>query len=580
MSSRARHAVVVAVVIALAVLAHAPSLSWGFFADDHGLMLMLERPIEHPTLRWWSLFDFGGAPAAGDENAAWSFVPWWTSPDWKVRFFRPLASLSHALDFALFERAAVPHHATSLTLYAALLVLLHALYRAAGLARSVALWSLAVFAFEDGAVMPVGWIANRNTLLEALCAVASVLVVLRGGASPSRWRLASALALALLACLAKESGVVTFAALSILLAWLARRGADPNVCRRLVRWSVASLVSGLAYIAFLLLAGYGTQSLFYVLPWTQPVTFGQRTLLMLVLGAQGALGPFSIDVAMMFPRLFVPWIAISLALGVPVAARIAWVERALPLGAFFAAWSFLALVPQAGTYPSDRLLFVPMIGLAPWIGAFASRALERVPWRRRWLPILVAVSSVPFSLALTAFRSAWLTPVVHKLGDAIVSADVPRDGARCDALVLQAPSMLTMLSPDPVWVFNTGVESVRFHPLQVGRVALRVTLADQRTLELESVDALLVSPMEQVFLSRAELPAVGEVRRARGFTVEILAVDTSGVRRVRVKLDEPAASERWRFLTWNAGAFRRVELPLVGQTLDLPRCEPLDPMLP
>ena len=581
MSSHARHRLVLALVIALALLAHAPSLSWGFFADDHGLMLMLERPIEHPTLRWWSLFDFGGAPAAGDENASWSFLPWWTSPDWKVRFFRPLASVSHALDFALFERAAVWHHATSLALYAGLLALLHALYRAAGLSAQVALWSLAVFAFEDGAVMPVSWLANRNTLLEALCAVAAVLALLRGGVAPPTRRILGSFALALLASGAKESGVVTFAALAILLALRARSSVDAGVRRRLARWAAVSVLAGLAYIAFLLVAGYGTRSLFYVLPWTQPVTFAQRTLLMLVLGAQGALGPFSIDVAAMFPTLLVPWIVIALLFGAPVAARIAWVERALPFGLFFALWSFLALIPQAGTYPSDRLMFVPMLGLAPWIGAFASHALERVPLRRRWLPILVAASTVPFSLGMTAFRTAWFTPIVDKMRAAITSAEVPRDGARCDTLVLQAPSILTMLSPDPVWAFETGVESVRFHPLQVGRDALRVTLVDARTLELENLDGpWLSSPMEQVFLSRPEHLAVGETRRARGFQVEILAVDERGVRAIRVTLDEPASSARWRFLTWREGAFRRIEIPPVGQTLDLPRCAALDPMLP
>lgn len=581
MESSARHRWILALVVALALLAHAPGLSWGFFADDHGLLLMLERPIEHPTLRWWSLFDFGGAPAAGNENASWSFLPWWTSADWKVRFFRPLSSASHALDFALFGRAAVWHHATSLALYAALLVLLHALYRAAGLSAVVALWSLAVFAFEDGAVMPVSWLANRNTLLEALCAVAAVLVLLRGGCAPSTRRILGSFGLALLACGAKESGVVTFAALALLLALLARRSVEASVSRRLARWAISSAVLGLAFVAVLLVAGYGARSLFYVLPWTQPVTFAQRTLLMLVLGAQGALGPFSIDVAAMFAWLLVPWLAIALCLGAPVAARIAWVERALPFGIFFGLWSFLALIPQAGTYPSDRLMFVPMLGLAPWIGAFASRAFERVPLRRRWLPILVAASVVPFSLGMTALRTAWFTPIVHKMRAAITSAEVPRDGTRCDALVLQAPSILTMLSPDPVWAFETGVDTVRFHPLQVGRDALRVVLTDERTLELENLDGpWLASPMEQVFLSRPEHLAVGETRRARGFQVEILAVDASGVRALRVTLDEPAANARWCFLTWRDGAFRRIEIPQVGQTLDLPRCDALDPMLP
>src|SRR5262249_55682561 len=154
-----------------------------------------------------NLFDFGSAATAAHGDPGLNILPWWTAPDWKVRFFRPVSSLSHALDYALWGRHAAMHHATSLALYAMLLWLLDALYRAAGLSRSVALCALAVFVLEDGSVLPVGWIANRNTLIEALFAVSAVLVLLRGLPSPSWLRIAGSLGLGLVSCLAKESGV-------------------------------------------------------------------------------------------------------------------------------------------------------------------------------------------------------------------------------------------------------------------------------------------------------------------------------------------------------------------------------------
>jgi len=568
-------------VVVLALVVHAPALAWGFFADDHGLLLVLEHPLEHPTLRPWSLFDFGGVPATGREHDASNLLPWWTSPDWKTRFFRPITSVTHALDFASYGREAVLHHATSFALYAVLLLLLHALYLGAGLSRSVALWALAVFAFEDGSFLPVCWLANRSTLIEAVFAVAAVLHLMRGLPSPSLGRIVVALGLALAACLSKESGVVTFAALAMQLAIAARATRDGAARRRLSTFAAVAALLGVAYVAAYVAIGYGTRSLFYLTPWSHPVEFAGRALVMIVLGAQGALGPFSVDTAMYFPALFVPWIAIALCVATPVAIAIYRAERGLPQGLFFAAWSFLAVLPQAGTMPSDRLLFIPMIGLAPWIGAFARRALTPAPWRRRWLPALVALGALPASGLSSFGRCAWFAPIIDKINRAATSAEVPRDGTRCDALIFQTGSMLSMLAPDPMWISLTGIEAVRFHPIQAARAALRITTESARAFEVESLDRpLLGTPFEEVFLSSRAPPPVGTLRHGRGFEVEIRRVDEHGLRAIRVVLDEPIASARWRFLTWRDGAFRAFSLPEIGATLELPECEPLDPLLP
>lgn len=571
----------VALVVALGVLLHAPALGWGFFGDDFALVLRLERPGQGVAQRASSLFDFGGTPRQPGDEADSIRLPWWVAQDWRVRFFRPLTGLTHAMDHALWGRNAALHHATSLALHAVLLILLHGLYRAAGLTRSVALWALGVFALEDGSILPVAWIANRNTLIEALFSVSAVLVLLRGLPSPSRSRIAASLALAGLACLGKESGVVTFAALAILLGVEARRRGDSAAQRRAVFGALGAVAAALGYVGFLMAAGYGTSSLFYLMPWSQPLEFARRALLMIALSAQGALGPFSIDVPLYFPALLVPWIAIGLLLGWPVAGAVLRSERCLPRAAFFATWGLLALLPQAGTLPSDRLLFVPMIGFAPWIGAFARRAIEPAPWRRRGLPVLIAICALPWSGLLLLGRTAWFARITEVVRAATLSAEVPRDGTRCDAIVLQSGSTLSMLAADPAWIFLTSADAVRFHPVQAGRRALRLTTVDERTFDVESLEGpLLDTPFEEVFLSREDSFHPKEIRRGRGFRVEIRSLDRDRPRAIRITLDEPIASPRWRFLIWREGAFRGIDLPRAGGSLVLNRCEVLAPLLP
>jgi hypothetical protein len=161
------------------------------------------------------------------------------------------------------------------------------------------------------------------------------------------------------------------------------------------------------------------------------------------------------------------------------------------------------------------------------------------------------------------------------------SAEVPRDGTRCDALVLQSGSTLSMLAPDPVWIFRTGADRVRFHPLQVGRRALRLHALDEHTLEIATLDeAFLSLPFESVFRTSDDVPALGTRYRARGFTVEVLAANELGPSALRLVFERPFAEPSWRLLTWRAGAFRRIDAPAVGAALDLPRAEPLDPLMP
>src|SRR5262245_1582951 len=89
-------------VVLLGLLLHAPSLWWGFCADDYGHQVVRRGAAGQSTMRPWNLYDFGAAPAPGEVNYENGAFPWWTDSDWMVRFLRPLTSLSLWLDHAVF----------------------------------------------------------------------------------------------------------------------------------------------------------------------------------------------------------------------------------------------------------------------------------------------------------------------------------------------------------------------------------------------------------------------------------------------------------------------------------------------
>jgi hypothetical protein len=117
-------------------------------------------------------------------------------------FFRPVVSLSFAIDYALFDLRPLGYGLTNLALLLACTVLVAGLLRAIGARREVAAAGALIWALNfQGINMAVLWISGRTALLLTFWSVASAWMWLRGA------RLAPA-ALAAMAMLSKEEGFV------------------------------------------------------------------------------------------------------------------------------------------------------------------------------------------------------------------------------------------------------------------------------------------------------------------------------------------------------------------------------------
>lgn len=554
-------------VIVLGVLLHAQALRFGFLADDWGQELVLEQPIPGATMQPWSLYDFG--TRADVERALSSAVlPWWTDPGWKARFFRPLSSLVLWGEHALFGRAAVPRHALGLLWQAAFLALAWRLFGALGLTRGTALLALALLACEDGAVMSVGWFANRNSLVEGVATAAAFLCALRARGAGRAREVALALLCGALAFGAKESGLAAWLGCAAL--WW---GVEEPHARR---GRSLALALALLAIVFLRVAGYGTVSLFYPTPWGDPLRYA-RHLAGLLSGALPALlGPFPLDALEMVPGAFWPLVLLAvLALALlrrPLAAACARTPHAPALLAFAAA----SLAIQACALPSDRLLFVPALALAPLAaGLLVELRQGSTGWRR--LGLVLGLTAVPLSAVLLVLRGALIASASRGLAQVFAEAELERaPGGRREVLLLSGPTVLAMLAPQAGWRFTTGELETEFHVLQMVRRGLRLRRLDERTLEVESLDGpFLSTPFEGVFLGPGGPPAVGEVRSTGAFEIERLSAE-----RLRVHGRSALEADPYRVLAWGAGRWRAVTLPPVGGVAELPAPEPISVFLP
>jgi len=583
---RRRFLLIACAVLLLGVAVQAPSLWNGFFGDDYIQQAVLDghMPANVP-LRPWNLYDFGGLREWSEKSDAWTPI-WWTLPGWQIRFVRPLASASIWLDHAVFGRAAWKYHVTSLVWYAIVLILALALLRSLGLGRPAALLGAALYACTNGAAMPVGWIANRNTVLATAATLAALLCVVR---LRSRWRVAAALALGAVAVGCKESGVTAFVLVAVWLVLEARSDGDAGRRRRALAGAGLALAIAAAYLAALALAGVGTRSLFYATPWREPMRYLAN---LAVLGSAGLLRlvtPVSIDLRMMLPGVGT-WLTMAGALlACPVAFAVWRRTREHPAARFLAAWLVLSLAVEGSAPPSDRLLLQAALGSAGLMALFIQGTLARGAtgtgaWRREkalaWA--LVVVAGV-LSGANAAAQSISLTMISRQLRERVLATDVgPTVGRRLDAVVLQAADSMLPFLLTSTWWGEANRRDVRFSIFQMGRRGLEWTRESDRTCTLRSTGApFLTGLFETVFRSGPRMPPVGQRFISPLFTAEVIEGGRAGPRALRLDFHRSLDAPDLRFLVPDkSGRLRPIAAPPVGTTIRLPESATDNPLLP
>lgn len=580
MSPRAALAALLLLLLAL----RAPSLGLGFALDDYTHQAVLSGDLEHPSLTPASLYDFGtfdeDARLVGERHGQ----PFWVDPGLRIRFFRPLASASLALDHRLHGSDPRGYHLTSWLLFGGVLLLAHGLWRRLGLAHGSALLALAVYGLEDGShSIVVGWIANRNSLLEALCLLGALNVALAGRGARSAARLTVATSLAALGVLAKESGVGGLAALAglLLLAPTPELEATPARRRRIA----ASLALGLAllHVVGLALTGHGSNSAFYPVPWTGPAAFLLRLPLHLTVGLATCLGPFSADVAFMHPPSR-PWLgALGLVLLLAVARPLLRGARAHPAGPFLALLAAATFLPQLVAPPSDRLVFVPLLGIAPLLALTLARlwsagTADREARTLRLAAIVLGFSLLPLSAFASLAQQKGFRAMAEVTRASVESPDLGTagEGPR-EVIVLQTPVAVMALNVGLQRLVQTGDGDARFWPLQAGRRPVRWVRTGPRSFRLESLAGpWLDGPVELVFRRSLDRPEDG--RSWRAGPLEVTLAD--GGRALAVTLDRSLEDPGLRFMAWEGGAWVHVEPPAPGAARELSGAPPPLPLVP
>lgn len=555
----------------LAFLLYLPAFGWPFFADDYVHLEILQGDYQHPTLRSWNLYDFGTYGQMQGREEAMGVFPWWTDHDWKVRFYRPLTSLSLWLDFQIYGAHPLGFHLTNLLLFLLIVYGLYPLYRSWGLPPSAAFWSGLVYVCLDDLVTPVSWPANRNTLLATLFLLLTTLMTQKARKENPFWLLGAVLA-SLAAALAKESGAVGFLIVAAGLIWHSYE-FQKILGGLLYRISLMlALVLPFSYLSALILGGYGTRSLFYATPWHSPENFLQHLGILVATAGTNLAMPFSLDALLFFPKSFawLFWLGTipGLLLLVPLLRRI-WRESSLIVPGLL--WLGVTLIPQATAPVSNRLFFLPFVGGVTLLGVFIAREKESSKRGTRSLFFwLVVVLCLPVSAAATLTQEMALGSFLRLNRQSVLALSSLLTDREQEVIVLQSPYSLSAFSAAWTYYGETGDRSKRFHLMQIGRRSLTWTRLDENSFTLESPEDFLTGPFERLFLSGSTRLAPGLDYESDLMQVEILEMGTRGVRNFRVHLEASLDSPGLIFLRAEGDGWTRIDPPPIGRSIQIP----------
>jgi len=534
-----------------AVVLCLPALPGGFAADDHVMARLLDQGAP-----WWDLYDFtrmGSVPELMERG----FVGWWASPEFSIAFLRPISSISHAIDFALWPDWPWLMHAHSVLLYALLCSLTAVLYRRLGGSALAVGAAALLFVIDDVHAQTVGWISGRNAVLAALPAFAALWAHHRwrkDGWVPGPWLASVLLATSVLSA---EAGLASAAYL-----------AAYALCMDRGRWwrRLASLAPYAAVLTAWQLVyrhlGYGAQSSgLYVDAAIDPLTFGIRSIqhTWILVFTQLTLPASS-------PLAAVPWGWLAAA---GVVSLVALALRPLlqrsDLARFYAVGMLLAAMPFGATVPSDRILLPLGFGASGLLGLLigATRSGElpgRVPrWTQRGLLLFAGVLS-PLLFMPSLYLVHLVEPDIRAIEDAL-----PTEGT---AVMVSVPLDILMLYPEAVRRNAGEPWPDHVYTLHAGMDRVEAQRCGPRCLALVPDRGWLPTPLERLARPEDEPFHIGWVQGFDAMTARVTRVTPDGRPEAAAFLFEQPL-EQLHLFTWVDGAVAPWTPPPIDQHVTL-----------
>lgn len=549
------------------VLLSLPALRVGALNDDFFQHLVLDGSIPLPHLGPTTLYDFTG----GHDVVPWielGYLPWESHPALSLRFFRPLASLSIALDHTLFGRAQLPGHLVNLAWFLALVGVAIAWFKEL-LPKPQAGLASVLFAVASAHAVNLGWTASRHLLMSAVFSGLGVWLHVRQREAQSRahpsagvWLAWPPLVLGLGTSEASLGGI------ALILSYELLGRADSARARLLAL--AGPLLLGLGYLGFYALYGYGVHhSGLYLSPFDQPLAFAEALLsrLPILLGELFGALPASLWGPLPHARpILVGLGSLLLALVTALAVQAPGDQRRRLR--WLGAGAIAAALPTVGGIPDGRMLVLASLAAIPVVasaidGGFAS------PGPRR-LTRIAAGTLLFLHLGCAAVGRIGVSLLLAHISDQQKALAQRADVSACP---LDATGLI-FTGADPSLSLSGATSLAYYRPeiMDQFRGIHVLSMAPQRQLLERSLQGTLtltvldpprqVTLFEQLFRDEPLVP--GYLLELPKLGAAVLETDRGLPTRVRFRVPEKSC-----LLTWQGGQLSSSPLPARGSSVTL-----------
>ncbi|MDX1695320.1 MAG: hypothetical protein R3208_16255 [Ketobacteraceae bacterium] len=508
---------------------------------------------------------------------AYGSIPWWTDDELKVSFWRPVAAMTHWLDYQLWPDKPWVMHLHSLLWYVLVGCLLGAWLLQLGVERLALALVMLFYMLDASHVHAITWLANRNILIATALGLLSMMALTRNAQNHRPGYLLVSLLAFFLTLLSAEAGISFFGIVIALLVVLDHR----SIARR--------IGIGMAFLGVIALwrcvynaMGYGAiHSGFYVDPILDTGNF-LKTLFLngpIMLYEQLVRVP-SLSM-LMAPQVEFQQATISLLvllISMAVFSPLLVKNRLATFG-FFAA--VMALPPACATIVSGgRLMFVFGLGISLVLGLWFAGIKQNADWFRqpKWYRGIAWIWSGILLVAIVLGTGAvWGTKIVSSVSGSKPAfnelTDVVRHVEDDQTLVVLNPPVLfdQMYMPLKAGYFDLPVPDSMIS-LVPGYTGFTVKLEDERTLLLENEQGFLIantaewyqpdapqshlvylaSRADRFFVSNHNMPDYQGSHNTRAAQIRVLAVNPQGdPTRIRFRFAKPLFGPDTVVLIWD-----------------------------
>jgi hypothetical protein len=488
-------------------------------------------------------------------------VPWWTSPDARLLFLRPLVTLSARIDYLLWGKNPVAFHFTNLFFHCLSCAFLFLVGRR--LLKNDWAAFLAVFVFSSHLfnALVVSWVAERASVMSLALGLAGLYSHIRYRAEEKKaWELAAWL-LFILAFLARESGslcLIVYFLYDVFLWRKERADRWPGLFRLGLTYAVLCIPLGL-FIVYFKVAGYGVKGHYSILDEGVPAlgvfAYILKNFLLYVFSMLFFL-PVTHEMnrdLFVRPLFFLPLVALlvlaALFLFPGFRSRL-FRDRRYP---FLVSWLFVSLLPTIQLLTQNRYVYSAMapFGLLVSCYLFGLREAHALGRATRVLFAALALYFAVFPMAgilwkndtlrrLHSFQSDLVQETLGQIGKP--TADRPTN-----VFFINMPNSILVFALQYAFDFYSEKGAVRVFPLTIARDIPAVELLDDRSMRITTrAGPFLKSEGERLFMSggldREGMTCVNDFFRS---TIE--TVEDGGVRSIRFDFASPLDGEDSRF---------------------------------